>query len=353
MLLRPAVRQIYVDLGYESKACDRLKNDNRDDEFLVSRVIFLTTYGTDVKIENMIDEHHLAEIIKLNLQRHAKLLDDTKEKAKDDPMQEMALIETLKLVFNCTHFCPQRTDAFLPAVPHILAIICRRQLLPGKPIDTAMGPLLNSLINLDIAKEKESMHAMFPKSENKVVAQRLIEILELSVKAYTDENIEQLVSPLLTLLRKVYEIAPVEVKTAMKTLVLPTDADRNQPLGSTDTFSSRLLRLSSSPMAPQAREAISALLFEMSDKDARTFVQNVGYGFASGFLFQHNVPIPENAMEGYSNSSEDASSSTSSRTPINPITGQRLDSESKFDGPEMTQAEKEREAEKLMVLFER
>jgi hypothetical protein len=38
---------------------------------------------------------------------------------------------------------------------------------------------------------------------------------------------------------------------------------------------------------------------------------------------------------------------------INPITGQAVEFEQKFDGPEMTKAEKEREAEKLMVLFER
>ena len=45
MLLRADTRQMFVDLGYESKACAKLKNDSRDDEFLVSRIIFLTTYG--------------------------------------------------------------------------------------------------------------------------------------------------------------------------------------------------------------------------------------------------------------------------------------------------------------------
>ncbi len=38
---------------------------------------------------------------------------------------------------------------------------------------------------------------------------------------------------------------------------------------------------------------------------------------------------------------------------INPITGQRRDMEPRDEGPEMTDEEKEREAEKLFVLFER
>ena len=44
---------------------------------------------------------------------------------------------------------------------------------------------------------------------------------------------------------------------------------------------------------------ISHLFFDMSDKDAGKFIENVGYGFASGFLFQNNIPIPEgSSLEG-------------------------------------------------------
>jgi hypothetical protein len=38
---------------------------------------------------------------------------------------------------------------------------------------------------------------------------------------------------------------------------------------------------------------------------------------------------------------------------VNPITGQRLDKEEQVQVEEMTQEEKEREAERLFVLFER
>jgi hypothetical protein len=129
---------------------------------------------------------------------------------------------------------------------------------------------------------------------------------------------------------------------------LPTSKDREKPLGQGDTLSARLLRLSCSPKLPTLRENISSLLFELSDKDANKFIKNIGYGFASGFLMSHNIAIPGDAMkagDAYAESGPD----------FNPITGQRLSAEeaSAPKADEMTEEEKEREAEKLFVLFER
>ena len=46
---------MFVDLGYDAKACSKLKDDDRDYEFLVSRMLFLTTYGTNAKLDELID----------------------------------------------------------------------------------------------------------------------------------------------------------------------------------------------------------------------------------------------------------------------------------------------------------
>ena len=344
---------MFVDLHYESKACACLKHDNHDDEFLISRILFLTTYNTNIDIETLVDQHHLAEIITQNLARHAAYYDEKKKKLQDDPMREMALVETLKLLFNVSHFCPQRNQAFTPTIPHILTILSKRHIIPSKPLEAPFGPLINSLINLDL-KNTDAMHDLFPKIDPTFNAGRFIELLDLAIRSYKEEELDQQVSPLLTLIRKVYEIAPIDVKGYMKTTILPSDCDRKQPLGRTETLASKLLRLSTSPLAPQSREGISSFLFELSEKDARKFVQNVGYGFASGFLFQHNVPIPENALDAFSiNGNDGGSDSSTNEKQINPITGQAVDFETKFDEPEMTQAEKEREAERLMVLFDR
>lgn len=377
MLLAAPTRQIFVDLGYEAKACLRLKNDSRDDEFLVSRVLFLLTYDSNVNIEKLIDESHLADTINQNLARHAKLYVAKSKKAKEDPMEDMALTETLKLMFNLTHFCPQRCEAFSPSIPHILTILSRRPIPPIDPLGPPMGALVNALINLELENKKCSADAtnpLFPKGNHSTYTEHLLSILATSIDVYAESDLEAHVSPLLTLLRKIYEHAPPDVRTLMQDRLLPSDTDRAQPLGRTASLPSRLLRLSTSSTSVQLKEAISNLLFDMSDKDAASFVQNVGYGFASGFLFQHNVPIPENALEAWSTSggtdgdvekvdveaNEEAGQTMEKEMAtggkgraVNPITGQLLDMEAPFEGKEMTQAEKEREAEKLMVLFER
>ena len=140
----------------------------------------------------------------------------------------------------------------------------------------------------------------------------------------------------------------------MQSVLLPSNEERAQPLGKSDTLASRLLRLSTSAVAPNVREGVSILLFELSNKDATSFVRNVGYGFAAGFLMTHNLLVPNNALQGEDGIEDPGRRLTTvDGKEINPITGQRRDMEPQNPGPEMTYEEKEREAEKLFVLFER
>jgi hypothetical protein len=239
----------------------------------------------------------------------------------------------------------------------MLILLARRAISSSKPLEQPIGSLVNALMNLAL-DEKDNVATLFPKSTPNVNVDRLMEILEKSVKAYKDEELEQNVSPLIQLIRKVYELAPKDVQTHLQRILLPSEEDRKQILGRAETLSSRLLRLTNNATTPKVRELISSLLFDLSAKDPKIFIQNVGYGFASGFLFQHNVPIPENALEAWSTSSESShtrASQDSRDIPgrVNPITGQLLDMEETPEGEEMTEEEKEREAEKLFVLFER
>ncbi|KAI0126924.1 guanine nucleotide exchange factor [Xylariales sp. AK1849] len=342
MLLKAETRQMYADLGYESKACNQLKNDNRDDEFLVSRLIFLTTYA-NANLEDLIDKHHLADIIIKNLERHVKRQNDGK--APVDPMEEMALVETLKLLFNISHYCKDRISTFTPAIPHVVALLCKGFYKPEKPLDAPVMTAVNALLNLDLGA-KDVQTSMFPPNEPTILANCLIDLLKRSSKAYMNEEPENTVTALIGVIRAVHEYAPQDVKTSMRARLLPTEDDRKEVLGRSLTLPSWLLKNSTNPVTPQLREAISELLFDMSDKDASQFVNNVGYGFASGFLFNRNMPIPQNASEAFANAG-------GSNRPVNPVTGQFLDTESHPTAPEMTEEEKEREAERLFVLFER
>ncbi|KAH6977055.1 guanine nucleotide exchange factor [Ilyonectria sp. MPI-CAGE-AT-0026] len=348
MLLKPETRQVFVDQGFAPRACNDLKTESCDTEFLLSRVLFLSTYETKVDLKELIDKHHLAERITDNLSRHAKQLSGS-SKAKAEPMQDMALIETLKLLFNITHYCgdADHIAPFAPAVPHIVSLLWKQDISSSKPLDPPFGPLINALLNLNLEAEK-SQAAIYPKDDPNKIVTRLIEILDPAMKVYRDNELEPVVTPLISVIRNIHEHAPEATKEHIRGLLLPTAEDRENVLGEGSTLSARLLKNSTNPTAPAIREAISHLLFDMSDRDASKFVENVGYGFASGFLFQNNVPIPASASEAFSKG--DASGE---QKPVNPITGQFIEAEKHEDLPEMTEEEKEREAERLFVLFER
>ena len=276
----------------------------------------------------------------------------------------MALSETLKLFFNLTQFYPDQVTVFTKSLLPILKILANVR-LPSPPLQSPVTYLINSLLNLDL-EDAQARHfiqnPIFPKFDAKCNVNRLIAILDGAVRHYTEEQLEQLANPLISVLRKIHDFAPVNIKSYMCALLLPSNDERTQPLGRSDSLSAYLLRLSTSAGAPNLRETISNMLFELSDRDATNFVRNVGYGFASGFLMTHDLPVPENALEAWSTDSEEREKiiedpgekvTNIDGFEINPITGQRKDMEPEIELEEMTGEEKEREAEKLFVLFER
>ena len=72
----------------------------------------------------------------------------------------------------------------------------------------------------------------------------------------------------------------------------------------------------------------------------------VGYGNVAGFLFNKGIMSAPPASGG-----SGAPSTTADGVPINPITGTAQKAEP--SAPDMSDEEKEREAEKLFVLFDR
>jgi hypothetical protein len=267
-------------------------------------------------------------------------------------MELMALSETVKLVFNINNFHPDLTEHFSKSIPNIFKILVRRG-IPQPPLAAPTNDLVNVLLNLDVQDTKGQQqscfghNAVFPAFDPKCNVEHLVAILDKAIIAYPLAELDNSIAPVITLLRRIYEFAPEEVKKHMQVKILPTPEERDKPLGKSNTLSSRLLNLTTSALTPNLRGNISSMLFELSDKDASTFVQNVGYGFASGFLMSHNIPMPEEEMKKH------ASAQAESGIPVNPITGQRLDREEHVETEPMTQEEKEMEAERLFVLFER
>lgn len=266
-------------------------------------------------------------------------------------MDSMALSETLKLLFNLTQFYPEYAHSFTKSTLPILKIFGKLK-IESPPLQPPVTYLINALLNLDLEDKQTSFlttNPLFPHFDLHLNVERLVRILDGSVRQYKEHQLEQLVPPLITLIRKIFEFAPDPVKSFLQTNLLPSNAERARPLGTSTSLSAHILRLSTAATAPVLREALSTMMFELSDKDASNFVRNVGYGFAAGFLMTHNMPIPENAMEAWSSADKDHAAAHD----INPITGQLRHLEPVDTGPEMTDEEKEREAERLFVLFER
>lgn len=235
--------------------------------------------------------------------------------------------------------------------------------MPTPPLGSPVNYLINALLNLDLEAKREVLNGgdnpFFPTLNTTAHVDRLIAVLDLAISTSRPAELDIPLTTVLTLFRKVYSIAPEGVRRHLERTLLPENDQcaRDAPIGSSNSLPSRLLRLSTSPVAPSFAENISSLMFELSGSDAARFVQNIGYGFAAGFLMSHNVPIPENAKStsasGSASDLEADSGAGNEADAINPITGQRFAAEPVNTGPPMTEEEKEREAERLFVLFER
>lgn len=270
-------------------------------------------------------------------------------------MNEMALIESLKLMFNIIHFYTYLADQFSKSILPILKMLHRTR-IPTPALQPPGNYMINALTNLHLEDKKTHQFGnspLFPKFDQNVNVHCFIKILEQSIDDYKEAELDTVAAPILALIRKTYEMAPESVKKSMEGMLLPRQEERNKPLGKSDTLPSRLLRLSTSPNLPNLRVSIQSMMFELSGKDANQFVRNVGYGFAAGFLMSNGMSIPANATEAYSNGDISARASSESTIAVNPVTGQRLDAEPDIEEPQMTDEEKEREAERLFVLFDR
>ena len=340
LLLLPATQEIFIELGFVPKAAEAYKIQDNVDEFLYARVLFLMTYTKSTDLVNLIEEHELATSLVGHIRRHA---DTPPLVTKIDVDAVNGLIETLKLCFNVTNAVPQLSYRVNPAVPHLLNYLVRVP-LSTPPLQGGHLYIVNALANLELRDHASGRLPSDTKTHLNPALDRLLASLDGCLTGYTEAQLDTQAIPLLTVLRKINEAADEDIRSKMKEKILPKDAERDMPLGQSSTMASRLLKLTTSAGLVNLPEVVSSFLFELSDKDANKFVKNIGYGYAAGYLMSHKIPIPESAK---------SASQSEDQIPINPVTGQRLDKEERIELPEMTQEEKEREAERLYVLFER
>lgn len=200
------------------------------------------------------------------------------------------------------------------------------------------------MVNLAFRSEEDETPIPLPTA----CLDKLAHILDLASSSCTTEHMERLGSPLIQLFLQISKVVSNGQKTHLCAVFLPSANDRNNVLGKGDSLPSRLLSLFNQVTAPRLSVLLPALYFELSDNDPQSFVDNVGYGLAADFLRSNDMQLPDSSSHGTDIASPHQRSNRS-----NYVTGQSLDKESQVSSPEMTVEEKEREAERLFVLFER
>ncbi|KEP49439.1 guanine nucleotide exchange factor synembryn protein [Rhizoctonia solani 123E] len=150
-------------------------------------------------------------------------------------------------------------------------------------------------------------------------------------------SLDELASPVAALLTRLVG-GDEGARAKVAAIVLPSDMDRSSALEKRDDFLGRCIRLMTSVYYPTLKDTVGEMLFMLCGSDGQALSAAIGYGNAAGYLYNKGIMAPPPA--------------SSAGGDVNPITGTR-EAQSGPSLSEMTDEEKQREAEKLFVLFDR
>lgn len=229
-------------------------------------------------------------------------------------------------------------NPFLKAKVPILQLITTAQVLPS-PLQPPMSLLVAAA---GIIFSDDSIRADGRLAISKADLDTVANILFRAIQLHRDqENFEVKVLALVALVCSLASSCEVG-REHLKSRLLPSEQDRSLALGDGESLPHLLIRISVNASLSELKILLANLLFELSDKDPQHLVTNVGFGCASGLLLVLGEEIPRPSTE--QNQQNDS---------LNFVTGQRVTGVSKADLSGWTDEDKQREAERLFVLFER
>ncbi|KAJ1984846.1 hypothetical protein H4R34_000385 [Dimargaris verticillata] len=230
----------------------------------------------------------------------------------------------------------------------------------------------------------------FPQSDTLALTRRLLEISDFALNLLAmneagtpscstsgglafnftsfNQNVSPSFLPALWLLISISQ-AHIPSRLEMRNHWFPEDRDRSVSPESIDSTGGRLVFILAQPMPTHLSHSVGNLLFNLWNNDVNQLVNEVGYGNAAGYLAAQGIPFTTTQSSSSEPSLAARTHSYSGSMRINPITGQAMSSPSNSQRSiqsdpnllgdmqavfaEMTMEEKEQEAEKLMVLFDR
>ncbi|KAL7318419.1 hypothetical protein PS15m_001669 [Mucor circinelloides] len=340
-------------------------------QFLTCRILFFLTVHRSDLVLSLIQSNAADAIAKILCSNIASLEDPALRITIDQtaPINPLTVTsEALKLLFNLMLVGARSEDAidtnqaFKECLVPILRLIFHVPFAEPQPLVPPHSQAIHALMQFQYttiaqvwSEQSEWTRQLYSKEDAgdehgfKYMANTLVNVLDQSIHVLIpsgdpdhdgNQSVDATIAPLLLVLVSLAEGNEAS-KQAMAKQMLPKEKDRLKPVNEGFSLSAYLIRFMTSTMMPQTRDAACETLFALCDKDASKFTQQVGYGNAVGFLVNKGV-----AMEPPQGSHHDTED-------VNPITGQYVKEEKLPDLKDMTDEEKEREAERLFVLFER
>ncbi|KAH8896658.1 hypothetical protein GQ53DRAFT_743280 [Thozetella sp. PMI_491] len=338
MVLSGPMRKVLLEQQYPSKLVELLKDYEAGDAwdaFVAARMLLRCAGDKDLDLVPYFESTRLPEVLNAGISHWAQNVGSL------SPESLQAADEKLRLLSTILTRYPTQAHLFLKSLDAILALLDKTT-ISSPPLQSPLDSVINCLVTLPFVAEYHAGRLPWPPLDDA----KLVQALDAALRAYKQEELETSLPPLLALLAAIAQDGPEDVITRLQARLLPSEEDRSERLGAGTSLPHRLVRLATGAVTPQLKSSLTVLLLALSNNDSEQLVRNVGYGCASGLLFSMGLPVPPaDGAEG---------SNAGAGLDVNPITGQLRDKEQQADDlPEMTQEEKEREAERLFVLFER
>ncbi|KAJ3274996.1 hypothetical protein HDV01_001502 [Terramyces sp. JEL0728] len=356
------VRNIVTSSPFVSTYLPTLKTEgiNIGAVFLLVRLIFFAT-AVDPNLRELFMNEGALDVLALHL---SKAVNSPESDSWVDP--SVVINEIIKVTFNLTvnqsGICglfgkivqvEEEDDGSAYKYKKLLGEIIHVSLttpLGDPPMSPPHIHAINALMNFPA----KPLKSIWLPSNSLSMVELLVKILHSSVKSLSPDNnpdfcedtafggpADQAIIPLLILLKKLAGID--EAKQYLLGKIMPKNLDRTKPLTKGTFLPNCLIRCLTAVHLLNTRDFICELMITLCDNDSDQFVGYVGYGNAAGFLYNKGIP----SKYSKSNLSEEEHDSN-----IDPITGTiKQDKPDPWDG--MTDEEKERESERLFVLFDR
>ncbi|KAF5355226.1 hypothetical protein D9758_005977 [Tetrapyrgos nigripes] len=371
---------------------------NPDLIFVLSRVLWLATVSQNDFILTFVEDERVdgrasIEIIASKLETTLASFLEGAELGRD------AMSELLKFTYNLLLHYPKMTESepqtstsdgakimgdfwstkldgvLLP----LLQIYLTLPTTTSVPLDAPLTNVIHTLITIPIGEPLKSFWFGTEDERSDTshgVLQRTLEILNSTFSLYfpsnsspDDEKIresfkqsllttnippdtspDELLTPLVVLCTRLV-LADKKCRSHIREWIVPENLDRTNPLDGREDFLGKCLRLLASVYHPLLKNAVGELLFAVADSDATTMSSLFGYGHVAGFLFEKDFKAPPPSKPSTSTSAEPSID----HREVHPITGTFVNEQDKGKSPadDMSPEEKEREMEKLFVLFDR